>query len=193
VTATDVEETKFVKANNEAIAIIIPCLNSCCYNKVVNKETIDSAYLLWEKISTQYASHSVVNQGRVYMKWSNLTYSGDLQEYIDKTRSSLLDIESVNIIIPKELVLYLVLGKLLNQDLDQIVDRIALSPDCTKDRYLVLNALQTFHTHKLNKASESASASALATSTTNPKFTSKVVHYCGGGDNNPLATTHSEP
>ena len=56
------------------------------------------------------------------MNWLNLSYKGDLQEYIDKTQSSLLNIESVEITIPKELISYLILGKLLNQDLDQVVD-----------------------------------------------------------------------
>jgi hypothetical protein len=63
------------------------------------------------------------------MQWSNLAYKGKFQDYINKTRSSLLDIESVDIAIPKELISYLILGKLLNHDLKQIADCIALSPD----------------------------------------------------------------
>ena len=85
------------------------------------------------------------------MQWSNITYNGNLQNYINKTQSSLLDIELVDISIPKELISYLILGKLLNHDLKQIVDHIALSSNCTKDPYLVLNALQKFQTHKLNQ------------------------------------------
>jgi hypothetical protein len=115
------------------------------------------------------------------MLWSNLSYNGDLQEYINKTQSSLLDIT-----IPKELVLYLILGKLLNQGLKQIIDFIALSPDCTKDPYLVLNALQTFHTHKLNKSEAKNNAVALLTS--QKKFPTKLVQLCGFGKHNPKAT-----
>ena len=65
--------------------------------------------------------------------------------------SSLLNIETVNITIPKELISYLILVKLLNQDLDQVVDCIDLSPESTKDPCIVLKSLQTFYTHKMNK------------------------------------------
>jgi hypothetical protein len=83
--ATAEEKEKYNKSNYEAIAIIIPCLNARCYDRVVNKDTINTASLLWKKITDQYASHSVVNRGRVFMRWSNLTYDGNLQNYIDKT------------------------------------------------------------------------------------------------------------
>ncbi|PLW21655.1 hypothetical protein PCANC_03216 [Puccinia coronata f. sp. avenae] len=139
----------------------------------------------------QYASHSVVNCGRVYMKWSNLSYDGNLQVYINQTRASLLNIKTVNITIPKELVLYLILGKLLNKDLDQVVNKIVLSPNCTKDPYLVLNALQTYHTHKLNKLTPNP-ATALVAATPTSKFPFKVVHYCGYGKHNPEVTSHTE-
>jgi hypothetical protein len=76
--AADTDVAKQLKAKNEAIAIIIPRLNPRCYNEVVNAQTIDDGILLWDKISAQYASHSVVNRGRVHMNWSNLTYKGDL-------------------------------------------------------------------------------------------------------------------
>jgi transposase InsO family protein len=181
------EKAKFKKANNKAIAIIIPHLNARCYNEVVNKNAINEAALLWAAISAQYALHSVVNCGRVYMNWSNLSYKGDLQEYIDKTCSSLLDIKSVDITIPKELISYLILGKLLDQDLDQVVDQIALSPESTKDPYIVLNSLQSFYTHKMNK--KEGKATAMVTTT---KFPSKVIHYCGSSKHNPLSTNHVE-
>jgi hypothetical protein len=79
----------------------------------------------------------------------------------------------------------------LNKDLDQVVNKIALSPDCTKDPYLVLNALQTYHTHKLNKVTKDH-GTALVTTTTSRKFPSKVVHYCGFGEHNPAVTSHPQ-
>jgi hypothetical protein len=51
--ATSEEKEKYNKSNFEAIALIIPRLNARCYNKVVNKETIDVATLLWKKITDQ--------------------------------------------------------------------------------------------------------------------------------------------
>jgi hypothetical protein len=157
---------------------------------VVDKNTIDVVTLLWKKISNQYASHSVVNCGWVFMQWSNLTYGGNLQDYINKTRSSLLDIKSIDISIPKELILYLILSKLLHHDLEQIVERITLSPNCTEDLYLVLNALQTFQTHKLNQ--ESGSSAIAMMSSANKKFPVKVVQLCGFGKHNLEVTSGVE-
>ncbi|PLW40238.1 hypothetical protein PCASD_08559 [Puccinia coronata f. sp. avenae] len=133
--ATDNKKEKYTKSNYEAIEIIIPRLNACCYNEVVNKDTIDTATLLWQKITNQYASNSVV-------------------------------------------------------DLEQIVNRIALSPDCTEDPYLVLNALQTFQTHKLNQESGS---NMVAMMSTGKKFPVKVVQLCGFGEHNPKVMSHAKP
>jgi hypothetical protein len=74
-------------ASDRAISIIVPRLSQRCYNECVNSTTIDSAFLLWKKITDQYASRTVINQGRVYMTWSALVYKGDLQAYIDDTRA----------------------------------------------------------------------------------------------------------
>jgi hypothetical protein len=127
IPSSDKDRLAYVKANNKAITIIVPRLNARVYNKVVNKETIDYAVLLWDRITSQYASHSVVNCGRVYMRWSNLLYGGDLQTYINKTCAPIPNIETVNITITKELPSYLILGKFLNKDLDQVVGKISLS------------------------------------------------------------------
>ncbi|MBW0506327.1 hypothetical protein O181_046042 [Austropuccinia psidii MF-1] len=46
------------------------------------------------------------------MDWLKSTYSGDLQEYIKNSRRVMLDLESVNIIVPTELLSFTILGKL---------------------------------------------------------------------------------
>jgi hypothetical protein len=173
-------------------------MNKRCYNEVVDKITSDSAYNLWNKISNQYASKSVVNCGRVFMKWSSLTYSGDLQKFINNMRSSLCDIETVKIAIPPSIISYVILGKLMEApELDQIVDKIVMIKESVETPYLVLNALQTFKTHHLNKkfSESSGTASAMFHSSLTPlgnPFPSKIIHYCGNKQHNPLCTSHTE-
>ena len=105
-------------------------MNERFFNEVVNTTTIDSAHLLWTKISQQYTSQSIVNQGRVFMKWSALTYNGNLQAFINNMRSALCNIKSIEIVIPPTIISYVVLGKLMKvKELDQIVDKITLSED----------------------------------------------------------------
>ncbi|PLW58084.1 hypothetical protein PCANC_04142 [Puccinia coronata f. sp. avenae] len=107
------------------------------------------------------------------MKWSALTYDGDLQIFINNMRSALRDIETVEIVIPPTIISYVVLGKLMKaKELDQIVDKIALSKDSVETPYLMLDALQTYYTHNMNKTMNGEQNS-LAT----------VQDSCGTNDN----------
>jgi hypothetical protein len=184
----------YLKANDEAISYIVARINERCYNEVIDKITVKSAAALWTKISHQYASKLVVNRGRVFMKWSALTYSGDLQKFINKMQAALLDIELVAIDIPPTIISYVILGKLMKaQELDQIVDKIAMAEESVETPYLVLDALQTYKTHHLNKQlTEGSLASALITSSSGSTFPSKMIHYCGNKQHNPLSTGHTE-
>jgi hypothetical protein len=142
----------YLLANNEAISYIVSRLNERCFNEVVDTTTTNSAHLLWSKIASQYASQSILNRGRVFMKWSALTYNGNLQIFINNMRSALHNIKTVKIVIPPTIISYVVLGKLMKaKELDQIVDKIALSKDSVETPYLVLDALQTYYTHNMNK------------------------------------------
>ncbi|MBW0496858.1 hypothetical protein O181_036573 [Austropuccinia psidii MF-1] len=78
----------------------------------VNQDTIKNSNLLWTKINEQYASKRAINRGRVWMDWLKSTYSGDLQEYINNSHRVMLDLESINIIVPAELLSFPILGRL---------------------------------------------------------------------------------
>ena len=60
-TATDAERTAYLKAGHKAISLITSRINPRCYNEVVNNITTSDPILLWKKIGSQYASHSVIN------------------------------------------------------------------------------------------------------------------------------------
>jgi hypothetical protein len=123
------------------------------------------------------------------MGWSAEVYKGNLQEYIDRTRAHLLDIDAVGITLPLDIISYLFLGKLMHDDkLDKIVNNCAMSEDCTSSPYLVLDALQTWLTHKGSKK-ESDQGTATPG---NGKFLFKIVHLCANNNHNPEATTHVE-
>jgi transposase InsO family protein len=196
-TAPQDVKANYLAANNEAISFMVAHMNKRCFNEVVDTSTINSAHLLWTKISQQYASQSIVNRVRVFMKWSALTYNGDLQSFINNMRSALRDIELVEIVIPPTIISYVVLGKLMKvKELDQIVDKITLSKDSVETPYLVLDALQTYYTHNTNKTMSNdcvAPATALVSSSSGPsQFPSKIVPLCGNGQHNPLVKIHLE-
>lgn len=193
ITATEAEKLVYIKLGHKAISIITSRINARCYNEVVNSVTNSNPILLWKKISSQYASHSVINRGRVFMNWSAEIYMGNLQDYIDRTRAHLLDIDAVGITLPKDIISYLVLGKLMHDDkLDKIIDNCALSEDCTSDPYLVLNSLQTWLTHKNAKVEKEEGTALVTSSNSQTKFPFKIIHYCANQVHNPECTTHVE-
>ena len=103
----------------------------------------------WEKKSKfmayldyHNASHSIINCRRFFMKWSALNYDRDLQSLIKNMQSALHNIKYVEIFLPPTIISCFFLGELMKaKELDQIVDKIALSKDSGKDPYLVLDAL----------------------------------------------------
>ncbi|PLW15150.1 hypothetical protein PCANC_15928 [Puccinia coronata f. sp. avenae] len=111
-------------------------------------------------------------------------------------RRSLLDIESVGIDIPPTIISYVILGKLMRaKGLNQLVDKIAMTEESVETPYLVLDALQTFKTHHLNKElNDSPAASALVTTAPSSSlaFPRKVLYYCANRQHDPLAKSHSE-
>jgi hypothetical protein len=137
---------KHTKTMNEAITIIIPCLNAWCYRECINSLTMDDSFILWEQITNQYASHSVINQGRVFMSYAVLNYDGDLQKYIDATQKYLIDMDTVDMTIPKKINSYFILGKFMNRDLDQVFGKTTFEPNIMIYPYKVWNTLQEFQT-----------------------------------------------
>ncbi|OAV85971.1 hypothetical protein PTTG_30158 [Puccinia triticina 1-1 BBBD Race 1] len=189
------EKLENEEAGHKAISIITSRINPRCYNEVVSSLANSDPIKLWKKIAAQYASHSVINRGRVFMSWSAEIYMGNLQQYIDNTRAHLLDIDAVGITLPDDIISYLVLGKLMNDDkLDQIIDTCALSEECTSSPYLVLDALQTWLTHKSGRK-DLDQGTALINSSSVPtpasKFPFKILHYCANRIHNP-ESNHAE-
>jgi hypothetical protein len=187
-------KTNYLESNDEAISFIVSRMNERCFNEVVDTSTIDSAHLLWTKIIQQYASHSIVNRGCVFMKWSSLTYDGDMQTFINNMRSALCDIKSVEIVIPPTIISYVIIGKLMKiKELDQIVDKIALSEDSVETPYLVLDALQTYYTPNLNKVLD-IKKEPVATALVSSLSTSEFPSTCAAMENKilkpPLTPNH---
>lgn len=101
---------KWNKASYEAVGIITSRINQTVFIEVMDKYTEDNACHLWTKINAQYASTTALNRGRVWVEWEALSYGGDLQSFIQKCRKTLLEVASVNIQIPDNILSYLILG-----------------------------------------------------------------------------------
>ncbi|MBW0511802.1 hypothetical protein O181_051517 [Austropuccinia psidii MF-1] len=188
-------KNKWTKVSSDAISFISSKLDPTVFAEVVDDETIDDAYLLWNKINNQYASKTAINRGRVVMDWVAISYRGNLDDFIIKCRKAMIDMASVNIKIPPDVLSYWILGKLCDDsNMYHLADSLAMSPDATENPNTTLNRLQSFARHQESKHHSSTvekdSAALVTTTNTNSQFPSKMVYFCANGTHNPLNTTH---
>ncbi|MBW0531856.1 hypothetical protein O181_071571 [Austropuccinia psidii MF-1] len=131
-----------------------------------------------------------MNKGRVWMNWQKFNYTGHLQSYIDNTQKFLLDLQSVSVKLPPEILSYIILGKLGNDpSLAQVVEMITLNNNLLEKPDQVLLRLQEYANLQTAKVTSKdfPSASALISSSDH-KF--KITHFCSNGLHNPKCTTH---
>ncbi|MBW0463235.1 hypothetical protein O181_002950 [Austropuccinia psidii MF-1] len=125
------------------------------------------------------------------MDWLKSTYSGDLQEYINNSRRVMLDLESVNIIVPDELLSFTILGKLSNDPkLHQYIEVLTLNDKLVEKPDLILSKLQDFYNNsQLKETNLPATASAHLSESSGPY---KMTYYCANRKHNPNCTNHTK-
>ncbi|MBW0500216.1 hypothetical protein O181_039931 [Austropuccinia psidii MF-1] len=166
--ATPAAVNKWNKSSCEAISFISSKIDPSVFIEVIDDETMEDANLLWERINEQYASKTAINRSRVVMDWVAIAYKGNLDDFIKKCRKALVDLASVNIKIPPDVLSYMILGKLCDHtSMYHLADSLAMSTEATE-----------------NPTSNTA---LLTNSSSHP---SKLVYYCANGVHNPLNTTH---
>ncbi|MBW0538636.1 hypothetical protein O181_078351 [Austropuccinia psidii MF-1] len=192
--ATPTAINRWTKSSFEAITTITSRINRRVFLEVINSETSDKANLLWSKINEQYASKRAMNKGRVWMNWQKANYSGNLHQYIEETRKFLLELDSVSVKMPSEILSYIILGKLAGDPkLSQIVELLTLNEEIIEKPNQILSRLQEYANHCQTKDPRSgplAPASALVSSSSNEPY--RIVYYCSNGKHNPKCLTHKK-
>ncbi|MBW0525868.1 hypothetical protein O181_065583 [Austropuccinia psidii MF-1] len=97
---------KWNKAGYNKINPITSKVNHCVFLAIANSETSDNAHLLWTKIKDQYTSKKVLKKGQVWVNWQESDYNHNQQVHIDKLKKLLLELDSVSIKVPLEIVAY---------------------------------------------------------------------------------------
>ncbi|MBW0564960.1 hypothetical protein O181_104675 [Austropuccinia psidii MF-1] len=119
---------KWYKSSYKAINIITSNINKRVFREVVNNETTEKANIIWAKLNEQYTSKRAVIRGRVWMNWQRSFYNGNLQSYIDSCRKMMMELESVNIKVPNEILSLSLLGKLGGKSpLHQFIEVLTLN------------------------------------------------------------------
>ncbi|MBW0503144.1 hypothetical protein O181_042859 [Austropuccinia psidii MF-1] len=189
--ATPSASNKWSKASYEAIDIITTRVTEKVFREIVNEETYNNANLLWSKLIDQYASKHAVNRGRVWMDWQRFIFDGNLQNYIDDCRKMTMELESLNIKVPNNLLSFSLLGKLGgDKDLHQFVDNLTLNEELIERPELILTRLQDYaNLQKERMGKNSENVEALLTSIYEPH---KIVYYCKNGKHNYKCTNHQK-
>ncbi|MBW0559737.1 hypothetical protein O181_099452 [Austropuccinia psidii MF-1] len=192
--ATPSAVNQWTKSSFEAITTITSRINHHVFLEVINSETSDKANLLWSKINKQYASKRAMNKGPVWMNLQKANYSGNLHQYIEETRKFLLELHSVSVKMPSEILSYIILGKLAGDPkLAQIVKLLTLNKEIIDKPYEILSRLQEYPSHCQAKdpcSSTLAPASALVSSRSNEPY--QIIYYCLNGKHNHKCLTHKK-
>ncbi|MBW0480192.1 hypothetical protein O181_019907 [Austropuccinia psidii MF-1] len=116
------------------------------------------------------------------MNWASIAYKGNMDEFIKKCRQSLIDIASVSIKIPPDVLSYIILGKLCDhRSMSHLADSLAMSTEATKNPSNTLNQLQNYarNLESKKKHKEEQQSTALISSSSN--HPSRLVYYCANG------------
>ncbi|MBW0464810.1 hypothetical protein O181_004525 [Austropuccinia psidii MF-1] len=183
------QANKWAKASYEAIDIITTRVVEKVFCEVVNEETFANSYLLCNKIIEQYTSKRAVNRGRIWMEWQRFFFDGDLKNYIDDCRKMTMDLESVNIKVPNDLLSFSLLGKLGgDRELHQFVDSLTLNKELIERPDIILTRLQDYASlYKDRNLPSIKNSTALITNIDEPH---KIIYFCKYGKHNEKCTSH---
>ncbi|MBW0512781.1 hypothetical protein O181_052496 [Austropuccinia psidii MF-1] len=190
---------KWNLANDEAVSLISNNIDHNVFISVVDSHTVCSAHSLWSKIHSKFAPQTFINKGRIWLRWECLKFNGNIEDYIEKCQTLLLDISSIGIVIPNEILAYSILGKITRDcnTYDHIIDNLVMSGESVARPEIVMNKLLDLINHQKtkemnssNKESDSSKMSALLSNAT--AYPYKILYVCQNGKHNPKNTTHKE-
>ncbi|MBW0536235.1 hypothetical protein O181_075950 [Austropuccinia psidii MF-1] len=160
--ASTSQANKWAKASYEAIDIITTRVVEKVFCEVVNEETFADSYVLWNKIIEQYASNA---------------------------QKMTMELESVNIKVPNDLLSFSLLGKLGgDRELHQFVDSLTLNKELIERPDIILTRLQDYASlYKDRNLPSTKNSTALFTNINEPH---KIVYFCKLGKHNEKCTSH---
>ncbi|MBW0537045.1 hypothetical protein O181_076760 [Austropuccinia psidii MF-1] len=186
-------------ANDEAVALISNKLHHNVFMSIVDSQTVCIANSLWTKIHSKLAPHTFVNKGRVWLQWECLTFNGNIEEYIEKCQTLLLDISSFGIVIPNEILVSSILGKISwdCKNYNHIIDNLVMSGEAVKRPKTIMNKLLDLINHQKTKdmgsSGEETNTSKINALLSNAaSYPYKITYMCQNGKQNPKNTTHKE-
>lgn len=192
------------KKHAETVDILMNFMSETAFESVITPDNEENPFAIWTQITTQYASTSSNNKGRVWLKFMRYEYRGNLSEFITDMHKMLIEIALVKLGVPDNILCFSILSK-LSEDLWNVVDNIIMndviieSPNATLTKLQELVHLEESRKKKTNQSTttvkseeQSDAASALMHESKKGKRRGrKEGPICENGKHNPLVTTHS--
>ncbi|MBW0473101.1 hypothetical protein O181_012816 [Austropuccinia psidii MF-1] len=144
------------RLNGEAVHLIISRIHPTLLVSFVDTLTARNAKALWQRINNKFASHTVANRRRTWLRWEGLRFNGNIKEYINECSKMMFDIAGLGINMPPDIMAYSILGKISrdSNQYDHVIDSMVISMDSTINPQRVLDQLSDLLNHEcrcLNK------------------------------------------
>ncbi|KNZ62507.1 uncharacterized protein VP01_12626g1 [Puccinia sorghi] len=101
-------------------------MSETAFEAVVTLDNKGSPFEIWNSIIRCYASTSVNNKGRVWLKFMQYKFKGALKEFIMDMHKMLTEIAFVRLGVPDNILSFSILAK-LSEDLYNVMDNIIMN------------------------------------------------------------------
>ncbi|OAV85818.1 hypothetical protein PTTG_30247, partial [Puccinia triticina 1-1 BBBD Race 1] len=177
--------------------ILISHLTEIALEAVVTTENEEKPNEIWDAIVDRYASLSVNNKARIWLKFMRYEYGGNLKNYLIDCQKMIREFAIVQLGIPDDIISISVLAK-LTKDYWNVVDNIIMNesviffPSCTLQKLQELVYMKETRaitsTSKTETSIKAEKDSAIAYKNKAEKSKRpKPANPCSNGKHNPLA------
>ncbi|MBW0466665.1 hypothetical protein O181_006380 [Austropuccinia psidii MF-1] len=178
-------DKKVIDANAETCNLIAGTLDSNMFTETFDDdETMENAHLLWNKLTTRFASSTFNNQARIWMRFCRITYNGSLRGFISEIRQCLNKVISVKVEVGTPTLAFTILTK-LPEEYHNIVEKVTANTETLGNPNAILNLL---HDVALKEEALNLQSTNQSVALNREIFRSKTIHYCKDGKHNPLAS-----
>jgi hypothetical protein len=129
------------KKHNETVDILMNYMTETVFESVITPDNEDSPYGIWTNIISRFASTTVNNKGRVWLKFMRYEYKGDLAVYITDMHRMLTEIAVCKLGVPENILSFSILSK-LSEDMYNVVDNIIMNEVICESPSATLTKLQ---------------------------------------------------
>jgi hypothetical protein len=129
------------KKHNKTVDILMNYMTETVFESVITPENEDSPYGIWSNIVSCFASTTVNNKGRVWLKFIHYECKGDLAAYITNMSKMLNKISVCKLGVPDNILSFSILSK-LSEDMYNVVNNIIMNKVICESPSATLTKLQ---------------------------------------------------